>query len=212
MTDPIPIKPKKTEPPDDAKDINSLWLDPKLGDGLVDVRHHEIPVGKPKDFFRVCPDPAYRRLAEIYTLKVEGQIEEQHFVMAPGMQGMFEETQRCTLVTVVYRNGAPRLWPLKLPKDGGHDNEAWRTAREAAKAAFERWVKLVWKGRTYITREAQPGYAPDPDYSKLPSFDELVKLAFGKSGIIRSKDHSVVKEHLLGVGPGKQAEDDDGLS
>ncbi len=211
MSDPIPIKPKKTTPPEDAKDIASLWLDPKLGDGLVDVRHHEIPVGKPKDFFRVCPDPAYRKVAEIYTLKVEGQVEEQHFIMDRDMQNMFEETQRCTLVTVIYRNGAPRLWPLKLPKDGGHDNEAWRSAREAAKAAFDKWVKLVWKGRAYLTREAQAGYAPDPDWSKLPAFDELVRLAFGESGIIRSHDHSVVKEHLVGAAA-KQAGDDDGLS
>ena len=34
--DPIPLKPKK-RPPDDAIDMDSLWLDPKLGDGLVDV-------------------------------------------------------------------------------------------------------------------------------------------------------------------------------
>ena len=41
---PIPLKPKKT-PPDDALDIDSLWLDPALGDGLVDVHYHDIPVG-----------------------------------------------------------------------------------------------------------------------------------------------------------------------
>ena len=27
-----------------------------------------------------------------------------------------------------------------------------------------------------MTRDAQPGYAPDPDYSKLPPFNELVRL------------------------------------
>ena len=49
-------KPAKGTPPD-ALDIGSLWLDPALGDGLIDVHYHEIPVGKPKDFFRVNPDP-----------------------------------------------------------------------------------------------------------------------------------------------------------
>src|SRR5215475_13580158 len=66
-----------TVTPSDAQDIESLWLDPKLGDGLADVHLHNIPIGKPKDFFRVCPDPAYRRLTEIYTHKIEGQIEER---------------------------------------------------------------------------------------------------------------------------------------
>ena len=98
---PIQLKPKTTKPPDDALDIDSLWLDPALGDGLVDVHYHDIPVGKPRDFFRVNPDPAYRRLAEIYVHKVEGQIDEQTYIIATPMQGVIEEARRCTLVTAV---------------------------------------------------------------------------------------------------------------
>ena len=44
----------------------------------------------------------------------------------------------------------------------------------AARAGLERWVKLIWVRRAYQTREATPGYAPDPDFSKLPPFDDLV--------------------------------------
>jgi len=36
------------QPPEDASDIAALWLDPALGDGLVNVHYHNIPVGKPK--------------------------------------------------------------------------------------------------------------------------------------------------------------------
>jgi len=197
--------------PKDALDIDSLWLDPALGDGLVDVHYHDIPVGKPRDFFRINPDPAYRRLTEIYVHKVEGQIEEQTYIIAKPMQGVIEEARRCTLVTVVYRDGSPRLWALKLPKDGERDNEAWITARAAAKVAMEKWIKLVWQRRAYMTREAQPGYAPEPDWSKLPSFDELVRLAFGEHGVIRNKNHRIVLD-LFGA-PSKPASDaDDGLS
>ena len=197
--------------PKDALDIDSLWLDPALGDGLVDVHYHDIPVGKPRDFFRINPDPAYRRLTEIYVHKVEGQIEEQTYIIAKPMQGVIEEARRCTLVTVVYRDGSPRLWALKLPKDGERDNEAWITARAAAKVAMEKWIKLVWQRRAYMTREAQPGYAPEPDWSKLPSFDELVRLAFGEHGVIRDKNHRIVLD-LFGA-PSKRASDaDDGLS
>ena len=71
--------------------MDSLWLDPKLGDGLVDINFHTIPIGKPKNFFRVNPDPAYRRLTEIYTHKIEGQIDEQHYIIAKPMRGQIEE-------------------------------------------------------------------------------------------------------------------------
>jgi hypothetical protein len=198
--------------PDDAKDVASLWLDPALGDGLVDVHFHNVPVGKPKTFFRVHPDPAYRRMCEVFTHKVDGQVEEQHYIVDAAMRGRFEEVQRCTLVTVIYRDGSPRLWPLKLPKDGEKDNDAWKTARSAARTAMERWVKLIWVKRAYVTRDARPGYAPEPDWSKLPSFNELVDLAFGDQGIIRSDDHPIVRDELLGGGPQDGGGDNDDLA
>ena len=206
----IPFKPRIT-PPDDAADLDSLWLDPKLGDGLVDVSHHTIPVGKPKNFFRVNPDPAYRRLTEIYTHKIDGQIDEQHYIIDKPMRGQIEEATPCTLVTVVYRDGSIRLWPLKLAKEGMRDIEAWTSARKAAKTSFEKWVKLVWVKGSYLTRDAQAGYAPDPDYSKLPSFDELVTIAFGANGIIRDKEHRIYKD-LFGAPAKPKGDGDDGLS
>ena len=178
----------------DAADIESLWLDPKLGDGIVSSTWHTIAVGKPRDFFRTHPDPTYRRRCEIYTHKVEGIFDEQTYIIAPNMRGAIEEALPCTLVTVVYRDGTPRLWVIKFPKEGKHDNESWVSARSAAKAGMDRWVKLVWEGRTYKTRDAMPGYAPDPDFSKLPSFDELVRLAFGEGGIIRDENHPIYRE------------------
>jgi len=193
-------------PPGDALDLAELWLDPALGDGLVDVRFHEVPIGKPKTFFRVNPDPAYRQLTEIYVHKVEGQIDEQYFIIAAPMRGRIVEAQRCSLVTVVYRDGSPRLWPLKLPKDGERDNEAWSSARKAARIAMDKWVKLIWQRRAYLTRDALSGYAPDPDWTKLPPFNELVRLAFGEYGIIRDDNHPIARE-LFGA-PSKNPDDD----
>jgi hypothetical protein len=184
----------------DAADIESLWLDPKLGDGIVSSTYHSIAVGKPRDFFRTVPDPSYRRRGQIYIHKVEGIIDEQTFIIAPNMQGEIDEALPCTLVTVVYRDGTPRLWVIKFPREGKHDNDAWVSARSAAKVGMEKWVKLVWNGRSYQTRDAMPGYAPDPDYSKLPPFDELVRLAFGEHGVIRDRNHPIYRE-LFGAPP-----------
>jgi hypothetical protein len=202
------MKVVKLTPVADALDINSLWLDPKLGDGIVDTHYHSIPVDKPKNFFRVHPDQSYRQRTEIVTIKPEEAIDEQHYIVAPSMRGKIDEARPCTLVVVVYRDGTPRLWPLKFPRDGERDNEAWTSARSAARKAIDNWVKLVWSSRTYQTREAQPGYAPDPDWSKLPEYNELVRLAFGEKGIIRDELHPVYRD-LLGSAPSKANRDDD---
>jgi hypothetical protein len=195
-------------PAPDAADLSDLWLDPALGDGLTDVVLHSIPVGKPRDFFRVHPSKDFRRQGEIYTHKPEGQIEEQHFLITKSMWGRIEEARRCTVVVCVYRDGNPRLWPLKTPKSGEKDNEAWSTARVAARNAIDRWVKLVWIGRSYQTRDAELGYAPDPDWTKLPSWDQLVDLGFGPHGVIRDTNHPMFRS-LVGAAP-KKSDGDDG--
>jgi hypothetical protein len=194
--------------PDDASDFDSLWLNPQLGDGITDTHYHTVPVGRPKDFFRLHPDTAYRRRTEIYTHKPEGVIDEQHYIIDEPMRGRIDEAQPCTLVCVIYRDGSPRLWPLKFPKDGARDNDAWISARSGAKAGLHKWVKLLWQRRAFTTREAMPGYAPDPDWSKLPAFNELVKLAFGVHGIIRDTDHPIYRE-LFGEAPKANGEGDD---
>ncbi len=202
--------------PDDAQDFDTLWLDPGLGDGIVDVGYHAVAVGRPKDFFRLHPNKAYRRRTEIYTHKPEGMIDEQHFIIAKAMRGRIPEAQLCTLACVVYRDGTPRLWPLKLPKDGGRDNNAWISARAGARAGLDRWVKLIWERRAFVTRQASVGYAPDPDFTKLPPFEELVKLGFGEHGIISSPAHPIYRE-LFGMAAeaggdgGDELGDDDDL-
>ena len=196
--------------PDDLVDIEKLWLDPALGDGIVNVTLHNVPVGKPKDFFRTATDPAYRRRTELYTHKVEGAIDETHYIIAPPMHGKIAEARPCTLVTVVYRDGSPRIWPISFPRAGEKDNDAWVSARAAAKIGMEKWTKLVWVRRAYQTREAQPGFAPDPDFSKLPPFNELVQLAFGGSGIIRDEMHPIYRD-LFGSAPIQPADDADAL-
>jgi hypothetical protein len=167
--------------------------------------------GRCGDFFRVVPDPAYRRKTKIYVHKIERQIEEQHYIVDKPMHDVLDDDARpCTLVTCVYRDGTVRLWPLKLPRDGEEDNAAWVSARAAARSAMERWVKVVWKRGAFQIRTALDGYTPEPDYKTLPSFDELVTTAYGEHGIIRDRNHPIVK-NLFGAPPEKPDGDDDGL-
>jgi len=184
--------------PSDAQDIEALWLDPGLGDGITDTHWHQIPIGKPKNFFRVHPDPMFRRKTEIYVHKPEDAIEEQYYVIAPSMRGRILEARLCTLAVCIDRNGNPRLWPLMHPRPGEKDNLAWVSARLAARTAIGAWVKLVWIGRAYQTREALPGYAPEPDWSKLPPYNDMLKLAVGEHGIIRNTEHPIYRE-LMGA-------------
>jgi hypothetical protein len=187
-----------TDVSNDLKDFAALWKDPGLGDGITTGGFHSIPVGKPKDFFRAHSSADYRRRTEIYEHKPEGAIDSQTYIVHPAMQGRISEARPCTLVCVVYRDGSPRLWPIKHPRDGEKDNDAWGSARAACRRSLTQWVRLIWVRRSYQTRDALPGYAPDPDFGKLPSFDELVDLGFGVHGIIRNTDHPICRE-LFGM-------------
>jgi hypothetical protein len=116
------------------------------------------------------------------------------------MRGRITEARTCVIVPCVYRDGSPRLWPLMFPRPGEKDIPAWISARRAVRVATDKWVKLVWVGRSYLTRDALPGYAPDPDWSKLPSYNDMVKLAVGVHGIIRDTNHPIYRE-LMGAPP-----------
>jgi hypothetical protein len=195
--------------PSDARDIESLWDDPRLGDGLTDINLHSVPVDKPKDFFRVHPGPSYRRRAEVYVHKVEGEIDTSYYVLGPKMKGRLEEARPCILVTCIYRDGSPRIWPIMLPRDGEKDNAAWSSARKAARTAMDKWVKLVWVKRAYLTRDAQPGYSPEPDWTKLPPFNDLAAAGLGSHGIMEDTNHPIYRA-LLGA-PKIDNDNDDGL-
>jgi hypothetical protein len=107
-------------PPSDALDLSELWLDTALGDPLTSTYQHSIPIGKPKDFFRVHPDRSMRRHVEIYVHRPEGAMEDQHFVISKSMQGRIAEARPAILVVCIYRDGSLRVWPQGVIRDPGH--------------------------------------------------------------------------------------------
>jgi hypothetical protein len=65
-----------------AEDIKQLWKDPELGDGITTGAFHKIPIGKPKNFFRVHPDAAYRRRTKAYLHKVDGSLDDTLYLVS----------------------------------------------------------------------------------------------------------------------------------
>jgi hypothetical protein len=203
----------------DTDDIEALWEDDGLGDPLTTTHVHTAPVGKPADFFMACPDRKYRRKTWLYAYKSENVVGVQYFIVDRPMRDKVRRARPCTLLTVVDRAGAPRIWPLWSPRPGENDNIAWITARSAARQALTNWVRLEWVNSTigYASEVADPGYAPDPDFSRLPPFNQLIKAAFGPDGIWRNEESrayracfgKVVKEPDDLVNGGDDDEDQD---
>jgi hypothetical protein len=205
----------------DADDIEALWEDDSLGDPLTTTHVHNIPVGKPKDFFWACSDRKYRKKTWLYAYKSENVVGEQYFIVDRPMRDRVRRARPCTLLAVVDRAGAPRIWPLWSPRPGENDNIAWITARSVAREGLTNWTRLEWINPTvgYASEAADPGYAPVPDFSKLPPFNEMIKTAFGPDGIWRNEENrayracfgKVAKEPDALVSDGEDEEDaDDG--
>jgi hypothetical protein len=171
----------------DTDDIEELWEDDGLGDPLSTTHIHRVPIGKPRDFFRAVPDRKYRKKTWVYAHKSENVVGEQYFIVAPAMRSKILLARPCTLLTVVDRANAPRIYPLFSPRSGENDYASWITARSIAREAFTNWVKLVWVGGQYESIVADRGYAPEPDFKKLPLFNKLVLTALGPDGIIRDE-------------------------
>jgi hypothetical protein len=198
------IQTTPTGNPADADDINALWTDQGLDDALSTTVLHKIPIGKPKSYFRTHPSPLYRRKVEIYKHKVEGKFEETFYVIDPRMSGRIYGARQHVLITCIYRNGALRLRPIPYPAENETDNDAWSSARIVARNGIEEWVMPVWKGGVFETRKANLGYAPDPDWSTIPPYEELVKLALGTHGRIKNTKHPI---YLELEGPGEEGDD-----
>ena len=131
-----------TDTQSDTDDIEALWEDDGLGDPLTTTHVHNIPVGKPKDFFWACPDRKYRKKTWVYAHKSENVVGVQYFIVDRPMRDKVRRGRPCTLLTVVDRAGAPRIWPLFSPRPGENDNVAWSTARSVAREALTNWVRL----------------------------------------------------------------------
>jgi hypothetical protein len=72
-----------------------------------------------------------------------------------------------------------------------------------------RWVRRRWEGRQFVSREADIGYAPDPDWSRLPPFGDIVRTALGPDGIFRDENNRAYQTLFGKVGQPDELDADD---
>lgn len=176
-------------------------LSPALVKAKAAKKGFSAPVGKrtqatfplqkpPKNkFIRVHPSPDYRMSGVLTLTDTDtGQIK----YVSPDLElPEFIETQ--TRVTDLYAaqmsDGSFIIWPV-------HRSETtwFKGAKQAVKTASEKWVAVVARraANTYDLIEPEDSI-PEPDWSSLPSFTEMVESAFD-GHMITNLDHPFLRK------------------
>jgi len=151
-----------------------------------------VPVHKPyaHEFVRVHTSPEYRENFPIIELK--GERNEEYLVTSQLLPDLTGEFVTKTLFTAINRQGAVFLWTVRLPDADGKQNEWWRSMREAAELAMERWLRIKANmGLGAYEIFVAEGSIHEPIWPGI-SYQELIRLAF-RDRLITSLDHPVIK-------------------
>jgi hypothetical protein len=150
-----------------------------------------VPVRKPgpQDFVRVHPASEYRADFPIIELKEE---REEYIVTASLVPQLIGEYVSKTLYLATNRQGVVFFWPIRLPSVDGKDMNWWRSAREAASLAMDKWVRIRSNMNlgAYEIFEAESTMA-DPEWPELGYWD-LIRIAF-RDHLVDRIDHPVIK-------------------
>jgi hypothetical protein len=187
---------------DDAADIESMYADPLIPGGAITRVVQKTAVGKPNRdvFYRAHPDDSHHRTVYLIVDSSTNSSEEVNYWVYPAIAGeLVHDAKYYSLSTLVDREGNVLLCRTRLPRQGEKDNLYSETMRMAIHMAKDYWVRIVANQVTgrYDTLRADRGYADDPDWSKVPPFDDLMKSAFAPDGIIKRLDHPIVHK-LMG--------------
>jgi hypothetical protein len=151
-----------------------------------------VPVRKPnkQEWVRVHPAPEYREMLAVIELRDD---RETYLLLPHIARELPGEFVSVVLYTAINRQDVLFLWPVKLPGPGGKQLEWHRSAAEAAELAMTQWVRVkanIALGAYEIC--ATESKINDPQWTDLPSFRELVRIAF-RNYLVSSFDHPVIK-------------------
>lgn len=162
--------------------------------GSVQKALLSVPVRKPDKawFVRAHPDEAYR----LQTAVIELKEDRETYLVSPALRPTLaaEATFKPKLlVTAMNRAGTVFLWELNLPRADGRTDLWSRTALEAVELATKGWVRIAANLDlgAYDVYEAT-GLLSEPDWPSVPSFRELLRIAF-KDRFIDGPDHAVLR-------------------
>jgi hypothetical protein len=143
----------------------------------------------PQDFVRVHPSPEYRDNFPIIELKDE---REEYVITTQLVPELVGEFVTKTLFTAINRQSVVFLWPVRLPTSDGKQMEWWRSMREAAELAMQRWlrVKANMSLGAYEMFVAESAMS-EPVWPEA-TYQDLIRLAF-RDRLITSVDHPVIK-------------------
>jgi hypothetical protein len=192
--DPGTATPRNTAPPpDDFPDLSVLRLDQSFAETAgVKKLLTTVPVRKPnkQEWVRVHPAPEYREVLAVIELRDD---RETYLVLPHIARELPGEFVSVVLYTAINRQDVVFLWPVKLPGPDGKQLEWHRSAAEAAELAMAQWVRVkanMALGAYEIS--VTESKINDPQWNDLPSFHELVRIAF-RNYLVSSFDHPVIK-------------------
>jgi hypothetical protein len=180
----------------DPFDPKNLRIDPISIEGIGErvLTEGQVAVRKPhrRKYFRVHPDLAFRETMAVIILKEE--MNETYLIEPRLAQGLVREITFVELLTCINVGGNVFLWPLPTPGNERRRNRWHTSAREAAKIALTKWVRIIpnMEAGCYDTYTGADDLAV-VEYPKGKTFRDFLKLAFGDGGIIRDKDHPLLK-------------------
>lgn len=166
-----------------------------IGDADVVQVLITVPVRKPKprEFFRVHPDPAY--VLDTVVLERETGTDKESYIVAPSLrQELTQELRQVRLFTVMTKAGTVLLWPVRLPGDGAAFlRRISDSALQVAEQAKTAWVRTMWNrdlGAYDLKLAVSDHGCPQwPD----KTFRDLIKIAF-RDNLIDRLDHPVIRE------------------
>jgi len=171
----------------------SLRLPQDFDESVVTNHLVTVPLGKPKrqTWFRVSPDPNYR-LERVGLIALK---EENEFYLISGAMALEldREYEPYTLYTVVSRQGAVSLWPIRLPGSDGKGNVWWDSAHTAAAMAMKEWTRIFADKQLGAYRVLTTDkIVAEPAWPKH-TMRELLEVAFRGGRHITESNHDLIK-------------------
>jgi hypothetical protein len=172
----------------------NLRLDPSELEAIsVERPITTVPVRMPgkQTYFRTRSGPEWRGNFAIIDLKDD---REQYVVTAQLVPELSTEIVHKTLQLAITRAGNLFLLPLRLPGPDGRDMEWWRSMREHAKRAEERWIRVMAnrENGAYDRLEGAKNLS-EPEWPEGIDFWGIIRIAF-RDYLIKDLNHPVIKK------------------